>query len=132
MRVKALYQEGPAFLAPIKSHAKPRTFFWAPNPFHYTKPSNPQSSLIDSTPPGPQRSFPQSQAEVPRGSQDPGPSRPNGLTPNLRNGFPILLHLSSCVLSVLFVRSGCAAAQWPCPRKSSCHLTLPVTNSVAG
>lgn len=82
-----------------------------PNPGHFWGESsvsptpsrqNPQSSLIDSTPPGPQRSFPQSQAEVPRWSQDRGPSRPNDLTPSLRRGFPI-----SCISRPVF--SVCAA-----------------------
>lgn len=101
----------PSFLAPIKSPCQtPDIFFWAPFPLHQAV--KPTSSLIDSTPPGPQRSFPQSQAEVPRGSQDRGPSRPNDLTPSSQRGGSISCILSSCVLRVCVVhrlRSGSMA-----------------------
>lgn len=40
MRVKALYQEGPAFLAPIKSPCQTPDIFLGFD-FHYTKPVKP-------------------------------------------------------------------------------------------
>lgn len=89
------YQEGPASWLPNDRQANPGLFFLGSLPLHQAV--KPTSSLIDSTPPAPQRSFPRSQAEVPRGSQDHGPSRPNDLTPSLKRGRHHLAHLSSSV-----------------------------------
>lgn len=126
MKVK-FYQEGLASWLPSNRHAKPWTFFFrAPFPLHQAV-TKPTSSLIDSTPPGPQRSFPQSQAEVPRGSQDRGPSRPNDLTPSLKGGFHLLHPLVLCSLSCVCLRCAPVAqrlngpapgnhvATWPSP-----------------
>lgn len=111
-----VYQEGrPSFLG---SHqiaiAKTRTFFWC-SLAHYTKPSKPTPSLIDSTPPAPQRSFPQSQAEVPRGSQDREPSRPNDLTPSLQRGFPSPAPLVLCSLCVCARAAAAQRLNGPAP-----------------
>lgn len=133
MRVQALYQECRAQHSWLPSNRRTPDIFLGSQsiPLHQAVKPTILADRLHTTRP-PQRSFPQSQAEVPRESQDPGPSRPNDLTPNLRKGFPI-----SCISRPVFsLYCVCAAVaqrlNGPAPRKSSCHLTIPVTNSVAG